>query len=189
MMCAVTALVDFHRPRGGTRSALVYPEMGVYSCFLSYSMELPRPSYFTIPQFIYFQSLQLVFLLINVVLFIYVSRIILSRNTEDLGIQPDEKKRRVKENFWIVLKMFFILVAAWICEMLTTALEAEYGSADTCWARLVFDSFNLFYGVAFFIVLVCTSSKLGALRTKVSSWSSLARESLSWGSESRSRWH
>ena len=40
-----------------------------------------------------------------------------------------------QENFLIVLKLFFILVAAWICELLTSALETEYGTAETCWYR------------------------------------------------------
>jgi hypothetical protein len=34
-----------------------------------------------------------------------------------------------------VLKLYFILVAAWICELITSAIEAEYGSTETCWYR------------------------------------------------------
>jgi hypothetical protein len=35
----------------------------------------------------------------------------------------------------IVLKMYLTVVAAWICEIITSALEVEYGAKETCWYR------------------------------------------------------
>jgi hypothetical protein len=35
----------------------------------------------------------------------------------------------------IVVKLWVILMAAWICELITSAIEVEYGAAETCWYR------------------------------------------------------
>jgi hypothetical protein len=38
-MCIITAVVDMYRPRADSKSSLIYPEMGVYTCFLGKKLE------------------------------------------------------------------------------------------------------------------------------------------------------
>ena len=47
-----------------------------------------------------------------------------------------------QENLVIVLKLFMILVAAWVCELITSALEIEYGAKETCWIRSVIPTYT-----------------------------------------------
>ena len=60
-----------------------------------------------------------------------------------------------------------MVICTWIAELMSTALDVEYGYQETFYLRLFLDLVNLFLGVLLFICLVCTEQVYLLTRAKL----------------------
>jgi len=172
LICIITVIVDEVRKYKETYpkdypdfDPHMYPEMGLFGCYLGYQQTGPRPSYFSTPEFLYVQMYQLIILLTNLGMFVKTAiYIVKTRKQARTGHESYHK-----ENFLILIKLFVYMLCVWILEIVTSAIAAEHGINDTCPIRFVLDLPNAFYGVIIFLVLVCSKPPIRrSLRRKVS---------------------
>jgi len=158
IICCVTAIVDASGKGKPNGSLQLYPEMGVYSCFLGSQKTSSDVSYFSTPVFIYYHSVVLLLVLVNLLLLLLTMWALL---------KVPENKESKRKNFLIFLKLFFILGFLWIADLITAAIAAEHGFDKTFHVRLFLDLVNLFAGVLVFLVLICNQSVLGSLWRRI----------------------
>lgn len=116
-----------------------YPEAGEVYCYMSYSTTSDKkPSYFLRPEFIYVQSIQILLMLSNIVLFGLTANAYLSNIISPDNIEAFKQK---KKNLKLLAKFFFVMIffmfCIWIFEFATSALIADYGIYETCCLRII----------------------------------------------------
>ncbi len=130
----------------------LFPNAGVVFCHMS----IPNPnrdiSYFMTPEFIYLQSFQLFILCINIVIFaVTVKSYFTFQGTPDHVVKREQYKKDLK----IVVQLYFIMICFWMFEIITSAINTEYGTNETCIVRFILDTPNAFMGLLAFLMLVC----------------------------------
>jgi len=147
IICIITFMVDAWGPDNQSER-LSYPNMGVYRCFLGAQFTAPPRSYFDHPNFLYFHMYVLNLQIINLlVVCLTAARMCKSRPESDF-------RTKMKENFYRFAKLFVILGFYWTGDILSSALENDYGFEETCEIRIVADLAGLFSGVLIFSVLI-----------------------------------
>jgi len=157
------------------------PNMGVFSCFLGSQFSQDQ-SFFTKPEFIYFQFFLLLLNFINIICFTITVYKMSQIQNENSSIAQHNKKR---ENIFVALKLFIIMGIPWIFEFISSLLAHNHGSGSTFWIRIFLDLPNLFTGLLIFLVLVCKKKILISLLAKVKGAAHLSTNTVQWDSATR----
>jgi len=168
VICAVTAVVDASKPRVQPH----FPNMGDLRCFLGEPAQRPRSYYFESAKFIYFDVFVLVIQLVNLLFFCCIMVVIHRgwKNQADLvNFRGDsqtyqEKFKKSKKQALIVVRLSVILGVPWIFELLSTAVDHEYGPERTKEVVFLADLSTLFAGFLIFLTLVVKKKVLSGLR-------------------------
>jgi len=166
VICAIIAIIDDSGKGKSSSELQLYPEMGVYSCFLGSQKTISMTSYFTSPVFLYHQSVVILVQISNLVFLVSTWRQVCQAGD---GHQDQERsgKQRKRHQFSLFVKLFFILGFQWSADLLSTALSVEHGFDETFFVRLFLDLVNLFAGVLIFIVLICNKPVLKRIKQRI----------------------
>ncbi len=140
------------RYEAGERDLNLFPNAGDVFCHMSFQNPNGDINYFVTPEFIYLQSFQLFIFFINFVIFA-----ITVKSYFTFQVTPDNVKKREqqKKDFKIVVQLFFTMLCFWIFEIITSAINTDYGTNESCPVRFVLDTPNAFFGLLAFLMLVC----------------------------------
>jgi len=71
--------------------------------------------------------------------------------------------------FRIITSLFFIMGIPWLAEIISAAVENDYGRQESFSVRLGLDVLNLLQGILVFVVLVCKGHVVKAVKSTVTS--------------------
>ena len=147
--------------------------MGIYGCFFGREHTVEKPSYFATPIFIYFQAYLMIIVSLNCFFFGSTMKTLHEgfqnqrKNFEAQGREQDLSAtwNRLRTQFMTIMRLcilmgmcqcanrtqiivFFLIFCMflgiwWVCELITTALAAEYDFNNFCYLRLILDLPNL----------------------------------------------
>ena len=107
IICSITAGVDAAGAGKPSSELQLYPEMGVYSCFLGSQKTSADKSYFSTPVFLYHQSVLILVQISNLV-FLVMAWVHLWQVGEGQDMERRDKKGN-RTNLAMFVKLFFIL--------------------------------------------------------------------------------
>ena len=139
ILCILTAIIDNSASSQDKLGSLYYPEIGVYSCYLRGGNAEVKISYFQSPIFIYQQSILILTMVVNIILFTHVCYTVFRTKQAENGL----KRQYLIHQFSTFIKIFVVLGFTWISELISTGLHIEQYQ-QTFYARLFLDIINLF---------------------------------------------
>jgi len=150
-----------------------------YSVFVP-SQKSKTPSYFQHPVFIYFQSFLMLTMMANLYFFIATLKKVVdgfSGQKANLKSQGKDDKKTIwetnKKQFLTISRLLILMGVWWIFELVTTAIDVEYGTngpSDTtlCYLNLALDMPNLLTGLLIFLFTVTKTPQYMSLKEKAS---------------------
>ena len=145
----------------------LFPNAGVVFCHMSFQNPGGDINYFVTPEFIYLQSFQLFIFFVNFVIFA-----VTVKSYFTFQVTPDnvETREQQKKDLKIVVQLYFTMLCFWIFEIITSAINTDYGTNESCPVRFVLDTPNAFFGLLAFLMLVCMKpTVVKSLRVNITS--------------------
>jgi len=169
VMVIVTALVDSQGPLEEEGREYL-PNMGTYECFFGSPDITPRQSFFTTPEFIYYDAILLLINIANVFFFCSAMKAIRATylNKEQLRINQEEEvdASALRKELRRIVKIFCVTGVWWIFEFIgANIVWCLFGRS--CLLEMFLDVPCMLIGVVIFALIVCKRSVLKSLRRRL----------------------
>jgi len=148
LISIITLLIDSYGSCDITR-----PNMGYFTCFVG-SEYVYEHTFVDTPQFFYFYMIISILLLFNMGCFLVVAYSLAAHWSSIKSMQTSDGNGSLTL-LRTMLSLFFIMGIPFTFDIISSAVEYEFGRGDTFEYRLILDILNLFTGPIMFAVLCC----------------------------------
>jgi len=146
--------------------SFILPNMGKNLCFLGSDHNLETPFHQT-PEFLYSYLVITIIMITNIICFLITGASLFAHWWQMRGMAQGSINELFKTQLAILSKLFIIMGIIWTCDIISAAVDHNYGAEKSFEARLMLDILNLLTGVLIFLSLVCKRTVLTSLRTQL----------------------
>jgi len=134
---------------------ILLPNMGEFNCFVGSEFSQEK-TFFQTSQFLYYYLIVIVLISFNIICFL-VTAIHLHKHWHDMRNVQTSCSDGLVDHFSIIVKLSVIMGVPWVLDILSAALDYQYGS-KVFELSLILDILNLLIGILIFLSLICKPS-------------------------------